>query len=148
MITRQWNKYIKLIVYPLFFFYSYLSGWILWDFSLWSWIYLGLHFCSYQWTQRLCLILDAFIPPNSHVDRTAGEIAILGVCSLWQPVLLSYYLYLTDSFSGLKQPIRELLKRSASGQALSIIWLVIFHGSSNALPVNFWIQAFWIIHLT
>ena len=45
-------------------------------------------------------------------------------------------LCLTDLFSWLNQPIRKLLKRSASGQVLSIISLVIFHdSSSNKLPV-------------
>ena len=40
------------------------------------------HYCSYNWTPRLCLILDVFIHPYSHVNRTAGEIAIYAFCSL------------------------------------------------------------------
>ena len=47
----------------------------------------------------------------------------------------------------LNQSIRVQLKRSARGQVLSIIFLVIFHDSSHELPVKFWIHIFWILHL-
>ena len=61
------------------------------------------------------------------------------------PGLLS--LTLTDLFTWVNQPTRELLKTSARGQVLSIISRIIFYDSSNELPVNFWINIFWILHL-
>ena len=86
-------------------------------------------------------------PPNSLDNRAAGDLAILDVRSL-QCKDCSNLLNLTDLFLQLNQPIRKLLKRSAKGQILSIISLVILHDSfSNELPVNFWIHIFWILLL-
>ena len=65
---------------PYYFSYTYLSGQNLWSsikyfFFGWSWVYLGLcvHFYSYKWTQRHCLLFFVFIHPNSHVNRATGE---------------------------------------------------------------------------
>ena len=58
-------------------------------FLLQVYLVLHVHFCSYKWTQRLCLIFDTFTHPNSHINHTAGEIAILGVHLLKLPGLLS-----------------------------------------------------------
>ena len=106
-------------------------------------IFMGLSWSPYpllfllNWL-LLCLIFNVFIHPKFHVNRTAGESAILAIRSLRFPGLLSHLLYLTDTFSWPNQPIREPLKKSAKGQSLSIIWLVIFHdSSSNELLVNF-----------
>ena len=73
--------YCHYVVYILFFSYIYQSGRnirsSIGDFFEWYCIYHGfrVHFCSYKWPQRL--IFDVFIHTNSHVNRTAREIAIL-----------------------------------------------------------------------
>ena len=92
------------------------------------------------------LIFAIFIHPISQVNCMAGEIDILGLCLLWYFGLHSL-LYLSDLFSRLNQPIWKQLKKSTRGQVLSIISLATFHDSSNELPVNFWNQIFWILHL-
>ena len=72
----------------------------IWDFFGWSWVYLGLfvHFYSYKWTQKLCLIFDALFHPNSHVNRTT----ILSIRSL-RCQDFSNSLYLTRSYDWTNQ---------------------------------------------
>ena len=92
-ITNECSKKYHCILHN--FFYTYVSDqnlWSsIWEFFLWSWVYLSLpvYFCSNKWIQKLRLIFDVFIHPNSHVNRTVGEIAILGVRSIQHPGLLS-----------------------------------------------------------
>ena len=106
---------------PYSFPHTYPSGWKNWpsilDFFGWSCVYLGLrvHFCSFKWTQGLCLIFDVFIHPNYHVNHTASEM----IRPNW-PVLTTE---LTTQ--------RTAKKSSARGQILFTISLVIFHRSIN-----------------
>ena len=71
---------IHLILFLILIYLAGFSGLSGNSFGL-SWVYLGLrvYFYSFKSIQRFYLVFDVFIRSNSHVNRTAGIIVILGV---------------------------------------------------------------------
>ena len=107
------------VVYTLFFF-LFVSIWtesLVFCLGLfgWSWVYLSLriNFYFYKWKLKLCLIFGVFIYPNSHVNRTAGELTLLGICSIRCTALLSFsqpnWPVLTSGITYLKTTIKVCL---------------------------------------
>ena len=98
VLRENQKRQVTTKIYTLFFslyltFLSGFSGLLARNFFGWSWVYLGLRvrFCSYKWTQRLCLTFDASNHPISQVNRTARVIAILGFPFVTVGWLVGFY---------------------------------------------------------
>ena len=114
-------------------------------FSGLTWFYLGLrvHFSSYEWTQRFCLVFDVSLHPNSHVNCTEGEEAIFRRLFVASAGL---HLSLPNWPVSTTEPTKQRTKKFSRGSCL--VSLVIFYDfSSNKLPVKFWFHELLIWHL-